>query len=156
MQITFEGETLYHLGDQMVVALLQMGHPFCARETGTEANPGPEATPVPEDQEKAPDGPPVGDREGYDDTPPEDPKPPKISKFSKPKTPKPVITLADIEKARKEAISRLMVIYNIIPAGPPKIKSMLKDFGVAKFSEVSDAQVPDLLDRTAELEKELA
>jgi hypothetical protein len=165
MKLTFEGETLTELVQQMQGFLVETGNwwnapspaPVPDEVPGME-NPTP--TPAAEEEpvkrkpgrpKKTPPTAPIVGTAPEEEPEVEEPAPPEEEKVSEEeKHP------LDFDAIRSAAITKLMTVYNMGGAYSTKVKGVLKEFGVAKFAEVPDEKLNDLLTRAVELESEAA
>lgn len=160
MKLTFEGETLTELVQQMQVFLVETGNWWQATSGADAPAAEPEETseraaPAPTDEE------PVKRKPGRPKkTVAEEPAPVPDEPAPAPEeepAPAPEEEKApDFDAIRSSAITKLMNVYNMGGAHSVKVKGVLKEFGVAKFAEVPEERLKELLTRAVELESEAA
>jgi hypothetical protein len=157
MKITFEGETVFDIAVQMDLMLNQMG--LFTRQVDPEPKQEPEhdperaAPPAAEEEASPPKRGPGRPKKAA--APAEEPK----TETEEPKTeteePK-TEEKPNFEALRSKAVSALMETYNKGGAEAAKVKAVLKEFGVAKFAEVPNERLGELLTRAHDLKAEVA
>ena len=134
MKITFEGENVVEVANEMAIFLTQFGFAIAGQIAPQEPG-NPEVDTDPETDQHSPNADP-------EETPPED----QAEDGEPVPEPEPDISPED---AKKQAIDILMEAYG--DGKRDAVKELLAAFGVKKFGEVEDDKGPDLLKAAEEL-----
>lgn len=153
MKLTFEGETLTEIVQQMQGFLVETGNWWNAPPAEVEPSPAPVPDEAPNAEAPPPEEEPAKRKPG---------RPRKVAAEEPapvPDEPAPAPEeeqVPDFDAIRSTAITKLMTVYNMGGAHSVKVKGILKEFGVAKFADVPEDKLKDLLTRAVELESEAA
>lgn len=139
MKLTFEGQTLIVIADQMAAMLIGLDHPSTQRVVLVDPEPEVEVEPKPEPKKRKSRAKPKPATEDAD-----------ILAAAAEPVPEPEQDVS-VEDCKKEAIAILMELYN--DGKKDEVKALLEAFGVKKFGEIPDEKGPDLLEAANKLKE---